>query len=104
MVRRLFCHSELGAVVVPYSDIPAHVDGVEGTHRGIGGKSPHRSLPAPKTDRCQYLLPQRPPVIVEIATDNDRGPLMKADKGVAVKEPSQLALTLPLKEAEVEVE
>ena len=58
MVRRLFCHPELGAVVVPDPDIPAHVNSVEGTNWCIGGKSSHRSRPAPKPDRRQYLLPQ----------------------------------------------
>ena len=104
MVRRLLCHPELGTVVVPDADISAHVDGVEGAHRGPGGKGPHRPRPTPKTDRCQNLLSQGPPVIVEIAADNDRGPLMKADEGVAVEEPAKLALTLPLEETEVKVE
>ncbi len=89
---------------MPYPHVAAHEDGIQSTHRCVGGEGPGGPGLTPETNRLEVLLPQSPPDIVEVAA-NDYGRLvMEADERVGIEKPHELTSPLPTGETEVEVE
>lgn len=89
---------------MPYPHVAAHEDGIQSTHRCVGGKGPGGRGLTPETNRLKVLFPKSPPDIVEV-TANDYGRLvMEAYERVGIEKPHELTSPFTTGEAKVEVE